>query len=108
MPKARLDPATKVAILKAALDARKAGQAWSLAHEAAKQSGYKGTVNALVQLVRNSKRLGRKGGRKAGRPKASTAAATPLPSNGGNIASLVENLISARVNAAIERAVAVL
>jgi hypothetical protein len=47
MPKVGFDPATKEAILKAALDARNAGQAWNLAHAAAKQAGYK--VSAVTQ-----------------------------------------------------------
>src|SRR5947208_2747678 len=109
------DPATKTAIVQSVADARKAGKAWKLAHEAAQQAGYKGTLGGLVQLVRNNKGAVRRGpGRPAGsrnvkrRGRRPGRVATPpaATSISGTVESLVAKFVSAKVNAALDDIVA--
>ena len=107
MRKRGYDKATKEGILKAVLDARKAGMKWSAAHEAATKAGYKGSLGGIVQLVRGSKKKASKRGRKAVR-RGRKARTTPMASIGpaNDIAAMIDNLVKVRVNSAIESAIA--
>lgn len=110
MPKSGYDKATKKAILLAALDARAAGKKWADAHEAAVKAGYKGSLGGIVQMVRNTKKHSRKRRRKMskGAPTAIVVAPTKPKQKADDIATLIEDLVKARVNSVIEKAVSLL
>jgi len=96
----RYDPKTKAAFMKAAQEARAAGKTWAKAHEAAKAAGYSGSRPGLVQMFISA--AGKRGGKRAGK-KAIKA--------GGNLQSIeqmIDQLATARVKSAIEKAIAAL
>jgi hypothetical protein len=51
----RYKPAVKAKIFEAATAARAAGKTWKDAHAAAQQAGYKGNVDALMQMMAKKK-----------------------------------------------------
>jgi hypothetical protein len=116
MPRVFYEPSTKEAIINAAAEARKADKTWQDAHTAAKAAGYQGSLQGIIKLMRAVDGRGGKPGRKPGRPagsrgpgrprKAVAAAASTGGSNSGDIASLVNNLVKARINEALDRAIA--
>jgi hypothetical protein len=115
MPRAAYDEATKAAIKKAALDARKAGKTWKDAHAAAQEAGYQGSQQGIIKLLRTEGKAkrGRKPGRpagsknkrKPGRPKGSGAGASSHPSE---ISQLIDKLVKGRIQEALDKAIAVL
>jgi len=115
MPRVSYDQAKKEAILKAVMDNRAANKTWREAHDAAKALGYEGSLQGIIKLLRAvEKRKGatvRKPGRPAGSKNGVKLVARDMPPSGlasTDIASLVNNLVNARVNEALDRAIAVL
>jgi hypothetical protein len=101
---------SKAAILETVKSSRAAGKSWNETHEAAKAVGYKGGLQAIIKLSRNSGlvkpgRRGRpKGSRGPGRPKGSISRATSA--NGfSSIEKLVEQLVKKQVREALDRAI---
>ena len=117
MPRGSYDASTKQAIIHATVEARRTGKTWREAHAAAKAAGYQGSQQGIIKLLGGQgirrKRRGRKPGRPAGsknvvrrpgRPGRPPASASPA----NDIASLVDKLVQARINAALDKAIAVL
>ena len=92
------DDAAKAAIVNAALEARNTGKKWAEALEAAKAVGYRGGVIALMGLV---SRVGKKA-RKPGRPAKKAQVVGGLEP----IQEIIERLVSERVRAALDKAIA--
>jgi hypothetical protein len=90
------DEATRNAIISAALAARKAGQKWPQALEAAKAKGYRGGVISLIGFVKR----GPKASRKPGRPKKAAAVSGFEP-----LQEMIERIVKQRVKAALDRAI---
>ena len=106
----RYDPNEKVAIIKAALDARAAGKTWVEAHAAAKKAGYKGKLKSLDRMIRKLKR-------RAGKAKvapAMTAKVEKKPIRPVSIAAkrydplhkMIDQLVKQKVRAVVEKAIA--
>ena len=80
MPRARLryKPEVKARFIEVATAARAAGKPWKDAHVAAQQVGYKGNVDALMQMIaqRKAKKAAPAPAKKRGRP---TKAKAPAP-----------------------------
>ena len=132
-PGKRYSPAAKAAIMRAAILARGTGT-WAEAHKAAKNAGYRGSVQGIVKMLRASNRKkhprkvavkqaavkrspGRPKGsvikRGSGRPKGTgKRLGRPLKTvsvNGmGSIQAVVDRIVRERVSAALDRAIAVL
>lgn len=117
MPRGSYDAATKDAFIHATVEARRAGKTWREAHAAAKAAGYQGSQQGIVKLLRGKGarkgRRGRKPGRplgsknvvrRPGRPGRPQASASPA----SDIAALVDKLVQARINDALDRAIGVL
>ena len=121
--KSTYDAETKAAILKAAADERGAGKPWADALDAAKAVGYKGSLQYLMKMARDSgavKVMARRKRRKTpalaavkaakrgpARP-AKAAAVTPAGVGLGDIEKIVASMVEARVGAAIGQAIAAL
>ncbi len=116
MPRVFYDDAKKGAIVKAASEARAADKTWKDAHTAAKAVGYQGSQQGIIKLMRALEKRKGKSGRKPGRPAGSKNAKRKAPvkavahagRESSDIASLVNNLVKARINAALDRAIAAL
>ncbi|HLX64750.1 MAG TPA: hypothetical protein VKX17_25995 [Planctomycetota bacterium] len=113
MPRAAYDEATKAAIKKAALDARKAGKTWKDAHAAAQAAGYQGSQQGIIKLLRTETKA--KPGRKPGRPAGSKNKKKPgRPKGSGvstptsDISQLIDKLVKGRIQEALDKAIAVL
>jgi len=87
--------ATRVAIVNAALEARKAGKKWRQALEAAQAAGYRGRLTSLIGLIRYAEKTARKPGRPA-RQRASGLEP---------IQEIIERLAKERVRVALDRAI---
>ena len=133
MPRKTYDPKVRAAFIAAAKAARIEGKPWAEVFTAAKKAGYTGTLQGIVKLLRDvAKKTGepvgikwrkRKAGRKAAAVAAKVAAAatpvtrgpgrprknaTPVPAGNGSIEQMVAQLVSVRVRAALDEAIAVL
>lgn len=116
MPRVSYDDAQREAIIKAATEARAADKTWQEAHVAAKAAGYAGSLQGIIKLIRALEDRKGKSGRKPGRPagsknakrKAPLAAVAAIGRESSDIASLVNNLVKARINDALDKAIAVL
>ena len=79
----RYEPQVKAAIIAAVHEARKSGQKWTDALEAAKKAGYKGTEGGLVQFVRPDsapkKAKAAKPAKAKATPTVTATAVTPTP-----------------------------
>lgn len=75
----RYKPAVKARMIEAAAAARSAGKPWKEAHAEAQKAGYKGNVDALMQMMakRKAKSVGAPVARKRGRPPKVAAPAVP-------------------------------
>lgn len=115
MPRVFYDQNKKESIVKAAMDARAANKTWKEAHDAAKEVGYEGSLQGIIKLMRAMEKRKGKTGRRPGRPAGSKNGikklTLELPASvhdSSDIASLVNNLVKARINEALDRAIAVL
>jgi hypothetical protein len=105
------DPQTKAAILAAATEARAAGKPWSVAFSAAREAGYKGSLQGITHLLMNAKKPAGKRGRKPG-PKAAVKVTSgrPLKVAAGtdSIEAMVDKLVRERVSSILNKAIATL
>jgi hypothetical protein len=126
MPKVSYAPNVKAKFIAAASAARSAGKPWAVAFSAAREAGYNGSLPGIMQMLRGLKaksgkagrKLGRKPGRKPGRKaivKAVPIAAKRGPgrppkvnAETGGIEALVSKVVSERVGAILEKAIAAL
>lgn len=112
MPKLGYDKAPKEGILKAVLEARKAGKKWAAAHELAVKAGYKGSVGGIKQMMRNAKKHSGKQKRKANKSTPVVKVAPPAKpkpkQKADDIATLIEDLVKARMNSGLDEAIAML
>ncbi|HYG76134.1 MAG TPA: hypothetical protein VEK08_14100 [Planctomycetota bacterium] len=100
------DSETKSAILNAVNEARSAKKKWPEAHKAAKEAGYKGGLPSLMIMYRKA-RSARRGDRPArgpGRPRKVTVANSYGMS--AEIERIVSDAVQARVNSALDAAIA--
>ena len=105
----RYDAATKAAIIRAAVAARKAGKTWPQALEVAQAAGFRAKVPRLIRFVQSASKAARKAGRKAA-PK-SRASKAVAPARGGDLKVLESTLgriVKDRVRAVLDEAIAVL
>ena len=132
MKRKRYSDKVKASILATVQEARKVGKTWGEAFQASKQMGYKGTVEGLSQMIRNSKptitaeptnspvngsvvpesgtaqnltapaRVKRKYTRTAAAPATSTASPAAKPSAGLDITALVHKAVTDAVVNALE------
>ncbi|MCY3022212.1 MAG: hypothetical protein NTW87_24640 [Planctomycetota bacterium] len=96
----RYKPEIKAKIIEAAMAARAAGKPWKEAHVAARQAGYRGNVDALMQMMakRKAKRAAPAPAKKRGRPPKAKA---PAPTVTG-----LDPVASQYLVSAIDKAVA--
>lgn len=95
----RYKPELKAKIISAAKEARSAGKSWNDAHNAAKEAGYKGSLNGLAAMVTKAGgkvKVKGKRGRKAG--KRTYAKSDPITKF---VNQMVEQKLKERVKAAI-------
>jgi hypothetical protein len=104
MERIRYEPQVKAAILEAVKEARKSGKPWAATHEAAKQSGYKGTVDGLYQFIRASG-LSKK---RKKHKKASVVAAVKAPASPDSLSSMLEAHIQKAVSLCLNKAISAL
>ena len=108
MPRKLYDPKTKAAFLNAARKARRAGKTWAQAHADAKAAGYQGNAISLYQMLRaKSKKAGKKAGKRRGR-KPGPKGKVGRPKGVGSIEAMIDRLVRERVNAVLDKAIAVL
>jgi hypothetical protein len=121
MPKARYSPKVKAKFIAAASAARSAGKPWAVAFSAAREAGYKGSLQGITKLLRDAgktgkaagKAAGKRRGRKPGRkPMAVVTRGSGRPLNvnteTGGIEALVAKVVKDRVGAILEKAIAML
>jgi hypothetical protein len=118
MPRKIYSPKTKAAIVEAAKQARASGRKWVQVFEAAKATGYTGSVQGIVKMLRGAggkKRRGRKPGRQpAAAPVAKRGPGRPpkaqvgRPKGVGSIQAMIGKLVKQQVNGVLEKAIAVL
>ena len=103
----RYSTKVKATILQAATGARGQGKTWADAYAAAKDAGYKGSVQGIVKLLRASKK-------KIGKP-ATTAMAATKPSkptkavaaNGYDpVHKMIDQIVRQKLRAVVEKAIA--
>ena len=100
MPRVTYDPKTKAAILAAAK-----GKKLKLAYEAAKDAGYKGGMQSLYMMLRNSGVTRRKRRNTAAAAEPVVRSSTQHPGL-SDIGAVIEAEIQARVKAALAVAIA--
>ena len=110
MPRKIYDPKTKAAFMAAATEARKAGKDWAAAHEAAKAAGYTGSKSGIVQQLLAAGAQKRKKATKTGKTAPRVIARKPASAMAdvSAIQKMIDELVRARVRAAIEKAIAAL
>ncbi len=107
MPRVTYDSGTKDAIVKAVVGARKSEKTWKQAHEAAVAAGYKGSQQGIIKLMRTLNGAKRKPGRPKGKRRGRRPG-TMSAARGGDIGGLIERLVNARIDDALDAAIAVL
>jgi hypothetical protein len=98
----RYDPKTKDSIIKAATEVRAAGKTWREAHAASKAAGYKGSLDALDVMIRNTKKKAGKAKPKAVPAKA--AAILAKPATGATVKSSTASRYDPKEKAAFIKA----
>ncbi|MCY3017671.1 MAG: hypothetical protein NTW87_01390 [Planctomycetota bacterium] len=106
----RYDAATKAAIIKAAVAARRAGKTWPQALEVAKAAGFRGKGPRLIRFVQSASKAAKKPVRKAA-PKArpAKAAAPAAPTSDLKVLeATLSGIVKQRVRGVLDAAIAVL
>ena len=111
----RYDPKTKAAITAAAASARSKGKTWEGAHAAAKEAGYKGSVQGLIKMIGAAKKKSQKAKSGAKAAPISIAKAAVKPSSPANSAAaegydpvhaMIDQIVKQKVKAVVEKAIA--
>jgi hypothetical protein len=98
----RYKPAIKAKIIQAAQTARTEGKTWREAHDAAKEAGYKGSLQGIAAMLKiEEKKTGKTKVKGRGRKPGRKAKADP-------ITAFVEKMVEKRLKERVRKAIAAL